>query len=66
MHVMRCRLEEMQPGIRLVKPVASNIRIVILSKPCPPTGAVQVCEMRVDIAARKVTWSKRVFRLVGR
>jgi hypothetical protein len=31
----------------------------------PDDGAVQACEMRVDIAARKVNWSKRVFRLVG-
>jgi hypothetical protein len=40
--------------------------VVILSKPYPPTGAAQVCEMRADIAARKVPWSKKVFRLVGR
>ena len=38
---------------------------VVFSNPCPSTGAAQVCEIRIDIAARRGTWSEESVQ-VGR
>jgi len=38
---------------------------VVSSNLCPSTGAVQICEIRINIAARRGTWSKESVQ-VGR
>lgn len=66
MHAMHRSLEEMQLGIGLVKPISSDIWGSHPLRTMRAEGTAQVCEMRIDIAARKLTWLKRVFGLVGR
>lgn len=38
---------------------------VIFSSPCSSTGAAQICELRIDIFARRRTWSEESVQVSG-